>query len=81
VVRCAKGTSKEHYEVRYYERQTLQKKADGLISAEPIAGAAHFDVWVPDVKLPSVDQPTAEAALSRAMRWLVERRNNQNKSW
>ena len=80
VVKVEKGTSAPHFAVRYYERDTLYKTAGGTISSEPGASTIRFDVWVPDVNLPWVNQGTAEAALSQALGWLAERRNNQNKS-
>jgi hypothetical protein len=81
VVKAEKGCSTVHYCVWYYERETLYKAPNGSISTEPIPSATQFHVWVPDINLSAVNQDSPEAALAQALRWLAERRNNQNKSW
>ena len=81
VVKAVKGCSTVHYDVRYYERQTLYKAPNGVISTEPVVSATQFHVWVPDVNLPWVNQDSAEAALAQDLRWLAERRNNPNRTW
>jgi hypothetical protein len=80
VVKAAKGTATVHFDVHYYERQTLYKGADGTISTKSTTGASEFYVWVPD-DLPWVNQESPDAALQQALDWLAERRNNQNISW
>jgi hypothetical protein len=81
VLKVEKGTAHVHFAVHYYERQRLFKASDGTITSESIAGAPQFDVWVPDVSLPWVNQHSADAALQQALDWLAERRNNQNIDW
>jgi len=73
ILKVEKGTAHVHFDVDYYERQTLYKASDGTITSESIAGAPQFYVWVPDVSLPWVSQPSADAALEQALRWLAER--------
>jgi hypothetical protein len=77
ILRAENGIKKPHYSVRYYERHTLYKAPDGTISTESI----QFNVWVRDDNMPGVNMPSAEAALSQALEFLVERRNNQNIFW
>jgi hypothetical protein len=50
VVKVAKGTANVHFDVRYYECQTLYKAADGTITATPLSGVgtSSFYVWEPD---------------------------------
>jgi hypothetical protein len=79
-VKVEKGTANVHFGIHYYERQTLYRAHDGMITAKQVAGAPHFYVWVPD-GLPSVNQNSPEAALQQALDWLAELRNNQNTDW
>ena len=81
VVHCVKGTAHAHYAVNYYEQKSLYKAQDGTISPRSTQMATEFYVWVPDRNLPWVNQPSAEAALSQALAWLCERRNNRHSDW
>lgn len=81
VVHCVKGTAQAHYDVRYYERQSLHKGPDGSISIRSVPNSVEFYVWVVDRDLPWINQPTRDAALNQALSWLTERRNNSNLNW
>ena len=75
-----KGTAHSHYGVRYFERHMLYRRQDGTVTAEGVAAAPDFDIWVADRNLPWISQDSADAALSQALGFLVERRNNENPS-
>jgi hypothetical protein len=76
IVRCAKGTADAHYAVRYYERHTRYIAPDGSISTETVPLSTPYYIWVSDHAMPWVNQHSVEAALSQALEWLSEQRNN-----
>jgi hypothetical protein len=76
VVHVVKGTAPpDHYNVRYYERQTRYIAPNGNISADRVPHSTEFYIWVPD-SLPWINRPNVESALSQALGYLAERRNN-----
>jgi hypothetical protein len=78
VFRRAKGALNTDYDVNYYERQTLYKTPAGAIGTESVQNAIAFEVWVPDLGLPSFQRSSVEGALSAALSEIAEHRNNEN---
>jgi hypothetical protein len=73
VVKVEKGTADVHFDVHYYERQTLYKAPDGTITAKDLAGVPQFTFGFQMV--------CRGLRLQQALDWLAERRNNQNTDW
>ena len=76
VVRCMKGYSDVHYAVWYYQRETRYVAPNGSISTESVPLSIPYHIWVPEHALP-VNRHSADVALSQAIDWLAEHRNNE----